>query len=229
MAASKSSRLIAAAILISGLGAAISLPASDAPAQDSSAQQKLLPVDWGDGEVSAAASRAKLRSARGDLGGLDPDKLALLELPVLAFAGTPQLVKNILGNDAKPIQPRALVMDPKQPVWYEVEDVYDGISISITADRRVNLSVSRDFQIGARSAGAIGALGTKDKPKISILDGETEKGMEGIILTYTVSRFPDIPYTVRIECEGDKRKQCRDVETIAKDQALLKVISAKGG
>jgi hypothetical protein len=192
--------------------------------------QKLLPVDWGNSEVAAAATRGQLegtRSLKGVTGGLDPARLGALEIPVLAFSETPLLVRNILGADAKPVKPRSLVSDPKQPYWYEIEDHYQDITISVAADRRVNLEVNRNFQIGTRSSGAEASLGTKAAPKVSITDGATEEGMEGVILSYTLARFPDIPYTITIECTGAKRQLCKDVGTIAKDQALLKVISAR--
>lgn len=217
--------MAAAGILAAFLVASTFAPTS---AQDRRAKQELLPVDWGNSEVAAAAAKPGVRSTRDTLGGLDPAKLAGLDIPVLAFGQTPQLVRNILGNDAMPTKPRVLITDPQQPVWYQLEDTYDGISISIEADRRVNQRVASDFQIGKRSLGAEATLGTKDKPKVSILDGETEEGMAGVILSYTLSRFPDIPYTITIECTGEKRQQCKDLATIAKDQALLKVIAARG-
>lgn len=226
MSALRSTLAVAATIGV------IAMAAAPVLAQETTDRgQKLLSVDWANGEVAAAAQRSQLESVRtrsvGPTAGLDPVKLGKLEIPVLAFAETPQLVRNILGNDAKPIKPRSLVMDPDQPYWYQIEDTYEGITISVAADRRINLEATRNFQITARRAGAEGQLGTQAAPRISITDGETEEGMEGVILNYRLRRFPDIPYTIKIVCSGEKMQRCKDLATIAKDQSLLRVLAAR--
>ena len=53
--------------------------------------------------------------------------------------------------------------------------------------------------------------------------------MEGIIIEYTIQKFPNIPYTVTIECSGKAKSQCKDLAVITKDEALLGVIAASGG
>lgn len=183
--------------------------------------QELLPVEWGNADVRAA--RSAVRSGRDTVAGIDVGKLDGLQIPVLAFGDTPQLVKNILGKDAKPAKPRVFIADKKQPYWYQLTDTYDGISIGIEADRRVNVRSVRDFGAANRSASGDGPA------RVSIQDASTEAGLEGVILSYTVARYPDIPYTITIECTGPKKNQCKDVATIQKDQSLLKVISAAGG
>jgi hypothetical protein len=185
------------------------------------AGQSLLKVDWADTEIAAfkRAGQPTLEAA-----GAKP-----LRLPVLAFGAVPQLVKNVAGPDAKPIKARSIISDPAEPYWYHLVDTYDGITIAVDADLRINHQVDSKFQIGAKKDGAEAALGTKAKPKISILDNASEEGMEGLIIQYTVQKFPDIPYNVTIECSGKAKSQCKDIAVIAKDQALLKLIAASGG
>lgn len=173
--------------------------------------QGLLKVDWDDPELAATRS---LRSAAEA-----PEGAQSVQLPVVAFGSIPQLVKNVAGPDAAPIKPRTFVTDPKQPYWYHLAETYDGITVSVDADRRVVEGDSK-LQIGrAAPAGAKGA-----PARVSISDGAAE-GMEGIVIEYTVQKFPDIPYTVTIECSTKAKAQCKDLAVINKDQALLRVIS----
>ena len=181
--------------------------------------QALLSVDWTDPEL-ADARRLGLKPAGGD-----GDKFARLRLPVIAFVAVPQLVKNVVGPDAKPIEPRIVITDPKQPDWYQITDKYDGITVSVSADRRVNHDLGPDFQIGERKSGAVATLGTNAHPNITILDGDTEEGMEGIILEYNIHKFPDIPYSVTVECAKKAKSQCKDLAVITRDEGLLKVIA----
>ena len=179
--------------------------------------QNLLKVDWADPEIAAfkASGAAPDDAAKG----LD------LKLPILAFGEVPQVVKNVAGPDARPIKPRSIITDPKQPFWYHLVDTYDGINIAINADRRVNVEGDAKFQIGAANVGAEATLGTKAKPRISIFDASKEEGMEGLVIEYTVQKFPDIPYTVTIECSTKAKTQCKDLAVITKDEALLKIIA----
>ncbi len=181
--------------------------------------QNLLKVDLADAELAAFRANPTLRSAAAN------PRLSGLQIPVLAFEDVPQIVKNVAGPDAKPIKPRSIITDPKQPYWYHIVDTYEGISIAVDADRRINQEVSKSFQIGQAKLGAEAALGTKSKPKISVLDSHSEEGMEGMLIEYTIQKYPDIPYTVTIECTGQAKTQCKDVGVIAKDQALLKLIA----
>ncbi len=205
-----------------GAGAAVAIAllvaGSALVAQEKTARgQNLLKVDWADPEI--AAFRAS---------GVAPDDAAKgldLKLPILAFGGVPQIVKNVAGPDAIMTKPRTIVSDPKQPYWYHLVDSYNGINIAINADRRVNVEGDAKFQIGAANVGAEATLGTKAKPRISIFDASKEEGMEGLVIEYTVQRFPDIPYTVTIECSAKAKTQCKDLAVIAKDEALLKIIA----
>jgi len=185
--------------------------------------QTLLDVDW-----SSAATRAAPVPVL-DPDGPDAAKLAVLKLPVLAFAGIPQLVKNVAGQRPKLIEDRTVLVDPKQPYWYQITETYDGITVGVSADRRVNHVVGEEFQIGDKKSGAAATLGSTEKPNVSILDGRTEEGMEGLIITYTVHKFPDIPYTITIECAKRAVSQCKDINVITKDEGLLAVISMGAG
>jgi hypothetical protein len=179
--------------------------------------QNLLKVDWADPEIAAfKASGVANDPAAADLN---------LKLPVVAFGGVPQIVKNVAGPDAAPIKPRSIVSDPQQPFWYHLVDSYDGINIAINADRRINVEGDAKFQIGAPVVGADAAVGTKAKPRISIFDSSKEEGMEGLVIEYTVQKFPDISYTVTIECSAKAKTQCKDLAVIGKDQELLKIIA----
>ena len=183
--------------------------------------QKLLPVEWADGELAAFKATPKAPQASADQARIDA-----LQIPVLAFGEVPQIVKNVAGPNAKPLKPRSIITDPKQPYWYHLVDTYDGITVTVDADRRINHDVGPGFQIGAANTGAEATLGTKAKPRISIFDNSQEEGMEGLMIEYKVQKFPDIPYTVTIECSTKAKSQCKDLAVITKDQALLRVIAA---
>ena len=186
------------------------------------AGQGLLAVDWADPEL-AAFKRS------GVTAGADAAQLNAIKMPVLAFKEVPQIVKNIAGSDAKPLKPRSIITDPKQPYWYHLVDTYEGITIAVDADRRINHEAKQNFQIGAANKGAQATLGAKGKARISIFDNSTEEGMEGVMIEYTLQKFPNIPYTVTIECNGKAKSQCKDLAVITKDEALLGVIAASGG
>ena len=181
--------------------------------------QNLLRVDWADPEIKG------YKPAEDRLAGMDKALLYALRMPVIGFGEIPQLVKNIVGPNALPIKRRKIVTDPSQPYWYHLTETYDGISIAIDADRRINQEVGPKFQIGAARKGAAGTLGTPSKPTVSILDSSQEEGMEGLIIEYTVQKFPDIPYTITIECADKVKAQCRDLSVITKDQGLLRVLA----
>jgi hypothetical protein len=183
----------------------------------------VLRVEWNDPELRRFKSGPRLESVAP--GGAE-GKLAGLRVPVLAFAEVPELVRNALGANAKLVKPRMVVTDPATPVWYHIVDNYGDISITVDADLRINHVNDSDAQIKRRP---LSLDGNKNggKSKISIFDGAKEEGLEGVMVEYTVYKFPDVPYTVTIECRGAAKAQCRDVATITRDQALLKVIGAR--
>lgn len=185
--------------------------------------QNLLQVDWASPELVA------FRAAPNAQAGVDAARLAALRVPVLAFGDIPQIVKNVAGPSAQPIKPRNIITDAAAPYWYRLVDTYDGITITVDADRRINHELSKGFQIGAARNGAAATLGGTGAGKISILDNSSEEGMEGVILEYTIQKFPDIPYTVTIACSGKAKTQCKDLSVITKDEALLRVIATGKG
>ena len=209
--------------MIAGAIAVGALAVSSVAQEKTVSGQSLLKVDWTDPEIAAFKRGGSVGAA-----GLNTNQLNAIHLPVLAFGDIPQIVKNVAGPDARPIKPRKLTTDPKHPDWYHLVDSYENITIAVDADRRINHQVDAKFQIGAAKDGAEAALGTKAKPRISIFDGSQEEGMEGLIIEYTVQKFPDIPYTVTIECASKAKSQCKDLAVVAKDQTLLRIIAARG-
>jgi hypothetical protein len=190
-------------------------------AQTAQTEAGVIRVEWNDPELQRFKAAPRLESAtRGD-----SEKLAGLRLPVLAFTETPELVRNALGANAKPVKPRTVVTDAATPVWYHLVDNYGDISITVDADLRINQINDSEQQIKRRPLSLEG-LKNGGKSKISIFDGAKEEGLEGVMVEYTVYKFPNVPYTVTIECRGAAKAQCRDVATITRDQALLKVISS---
>ena len=219
----------AAAVTVLGLVAfAVTRPATSQTAPASGAQQEVgvLRVDWDDPELKRfkAAPLESTRAVTANTQGAD--KLAGLRLPVLAFTEVPQLVRNAQGPNAQPTKPRKIITDADAPVWYHLVETYGDISITIDADLRINHAQDAGFQIQKRPLSADGKK-QGGKTPISVFDSSTEAGQEGIIVEYTVHKFPDIPYTVAIECRRAAKAQCRDVATVTKDQALLHVISAR--
>lgn len=186
--------------------------------EKTAAGQDLLRVDWADPEIATFKASKEVFD---DV----PAGAANVRLPVMAFSGVPQLVKNVAGPDAVPVKPRTFVSDPKQPYWYHLTDTYDGVTVSVDADRRINVEADSKFQIGKGVVtGQQATAAQKGKPKISIADGAAE-GAEGLVIEYVVQKFPDIPYTVTIECSTKAKSQCKDLAVISKDQGLLRVIS----
>lgn len=215
--------LLGPALAMFGCLAIIGGIASQLSAQDrTSTGQKKLVVDWADEELRTF-NRARAATAS------TPAALSNLRLPVLAFDDVPQLVKNALGPDARPTVPRKIVTDAKSPYYYSIEDTYGDITISVSADLRINHDLGPQFQTTAPTRPAGTAPGVKTPAKITIVDGSNEGNQDSIAVEYTVQKFPNIPYTVTIECGKKSRGQCKDTAVISKDQLLLKVISLGKG
>jgi hypothetical protein len=215
--------LLGPALALFGCVAIIGGVASQLSAQDrTSTGQKKLVVDWADEELRTF-SRARAASAS------TPAALSNLRLPVLAFDDVPQLVKNALGPDARPTVPRKIVTDAKSPYYYSIEDTYGDITISVSADLRINHDLGSQFQTTAPTRAPSATPGARAPAKITIVDGSNEGNQETIAVEYTVQRFPNIPYTVTIECGKKSKAQCKDTAVITKDQLLLKVISVGKG
>lgn len=215
--------LIGPSLALLGCLAIVGGVASQLAAQDrASTVQKKLKVDWADEELRTF-NRARGAAVSGSA------KLADLRLPVMAFEDVPQLVRNALGPDAKPTVPRQIITDAKSPYFYTIEDTYGDITISVSADLRINHDLGPQFQTTSPTRAASATPGTRAPAKISIVDGSNEGNQDQIAIEYTVQRFPNIPYTVTIECGKKSKAQCKDTAVITKDQLLLRVISLGKG
>lgn len=204
-AASRSAILAAALI---GVGAA------------AQAADKLIEVQWSDPEIrSFVAEKAPTRS----LGPAEDDKLAKLKLPVLAFEATPGVVERTFRLGPRPATERDVVMDEDNPVWYQIVESYGDVTVSVSADLRVQHEFSPEsFPVYENKArGAAPEAG----PTVSVFDDRDSGGEEGYLAEYTITKY-GVPYTVTIECTEEARDECRDTTQIARDAELLKLIRA---
>lgn len=191
-----------------------------AGASFSQAAGKLIEVQWSDPEIkSFVASNAALRS----LGPAADDQLAKLKLPVLAFEATPGVVEKTFRLGPRPATERDVVMDEENPVWYQLVERHGDITVSVSADLRVQHEFSPDkFPIYENtSRGASPQAG----PVVSVFDDRESGGEEGYLAEYTITRY-GVPYTVTVECTEAAKDECRDTTQIAKDAELLKLIRA---
>lgn len=184
------------------------------------AADKLIEVQWSDPEIrSFVASNAQPRS----LGPAADDQLSRLRLPVLAFEATPGVVEKTFRLGPRPATERDVVMDEENPVWYQLVERHGDITVSVSADLRVQHEFSPDkFPIYEnKSRGAAPQAG----PVVSVFDDRDSGGEEGFLAEYTVTRY-GVPYTVTIECTEAAKDECRDTTQIAKDAELLTLIRA---
>ena len=200
------------AMLFVGAILATALPAA--------AQQKSIAVDWGNADIKAYAQGRANNSISAALPEQDA-RLAKLKLPVLGFDRVPQQAASAFGLGASARPKRKLVMDDANPIWYQITERYGDVTITIEADLRLQ----GDIPQGAKVFG--GTPGADKMSPITVMDDTSEPGMENAIAEYTLYRYPNVPYRVTIECAKAKRDYCRDKDAIAKDQAALKLISAR--
>jgi len=194
-------RTISQAIGMLFLAVALGFTGFTAFAQQGNGGQSLMKVDWSDPEISTFI-KDQATNPPLSVGPEDEVKLSKLKLPVLAFDRPPGVVERAFGLQAKPALKRDIVTDPDNPVWYTVVDSYDGLTISVEADLRVQQHLPADTAIYTPAPSAT------QEPSIDIVDGEVEEGMEGLIAEYTIHKFPDIPYRVTIECTRATKKHC---------------------
>jgi hypothetical protein len=180
------------------------------------AQQARLTYDRNDPEIQAFLTQ---RSAAPRILALEEAGLEAVKIPVLAFDAVPALVQRSLSPGEAPRRERSVVTDPDDPVWYTIEDDYGGITITVQADARISHSFPADFPVAPEPATPPGSQG------ISVLDQRLEPGMEGLIAEYTVYKFPNIPYTVTIECAEHLQEQCRDLSLLAQDKDSLRLLT----
>lgn len=186
------------------------------------AQQGKLAVDWSDKEIkSYVDGQTKSRSLKPDQEG----QLSKLKLPALAFDAAPALVTRSLGPQADAQFDRQVVVDDDQESYSIIDQFGPNkeITITVSASLKVQHKFPADYPV--YQSQARGANIAPDAPSVSV--EESEIGSDGVYADYTVMKFPSIPYTVRIECTGATKKECRDVAAIALDSKQLKIISAR--
>lgn len=209
-------------IVHSLVGGCAVLMATTAAPTSVSASDKLIAVQWSDPEIASFVSANSGASARS-LGPTEDDKLAKLKLPVLAFGATPGVVESTFRLGPRPATERDVVVDEDNPVWYQIVERYGDVTVSVSADLRVQHEFAPDkFPIYEnKSPGAAPAAG----PAVSVFDDRNEGGEEGLLAEYTIMRF-GVPYTVTVECTQEAKNECRDTGQISKDSELLKLIRA---
>jgi hypothetical protein len=178
-------------------------------------------VDWSDAEIQKF-SKERASKTPTTLGISQANRLNGLKLPVLAFDTVPQLVKNLSAASVQSTAPsRQVLMNEADPTWYQINDQYGDVSISVQASLIIHHDVSKDtIYAPATASGA----SVQTDSQISVFDENGEPGFEGLIVEYTVYKFPDIPYTVTIECTKLAKEKCRDLPVIARDKDLLTLI-----
>ncbi|MFZ4809313.1 MAG: hypothetical protein ACOYLQ_18830 [Hyphomicrobiaceae bacterium] len=185
------------------------------------AADKLLKVDWSNTEISRFIGE-RAANPLLSVGAADDVKLAKLKLPVLGFDVPPKIVANSFAAEARPRLARKIIMDEANPVWYQIVDRYGDLTITVEADLRIQHELPANTPIYGP-----GGQGAAAEPQISVFDARSEVGMEGAIAEYTVYKYPDIPYTVKMECTARNKEQCQDIPTISGDRGLLKLLSAR--
>lgn len=209
------SAILAASVSVAAMGGLVVCGGTSAAAAD-----KLIAVEWSDPEIrSFVAARTPMRS----LGPAADDQLSKLKLPVLAFDGTPGVVENTFRLGPRPATERDVVMDEDNPVWYQIVERYGDVTVSVSADLRIQHTFAPDkFPVYENtSRGAAPQAG----PVVSVFDDRASGGEEGYLAEYTVTRY-GVPYTVTIECTDAAMDECRDTTQISKDAELLKLIRA---
>jgi len=210
----------AKASFVSAIVAASAVAAAVCGATGVSAADKLIEVQWSDPEIkNFVATSTPPRS----LGPTADDQLSKLKLPVLAFDSTPGVVENTFRLGPRPATERDVVMDDENPVWYQIVERYGDVTVSVSADLRVQHTFSPEkFPIYENtSRGALPQAG----PVVSVFDDRASGGEEGYLAEYTVTKY-GVPYTVTVECTDAAKEECRDTTQISKDAELLKLIRA---
>lgn len=183
------------------------------------AADKLIEVQWNDPEIkNFVASGTPSRS----LGPTADDQLSKLKLPVLAFESTPGVVQNTFRLGPRPEIVRDVVMDEENPVWYQIVERYGDVTVSVSADLRIQHVFPETYVVyEKKSPGAAAQSG----PTVSVFDDRASGGEEGYLAEYTINKF-GVPYTVTVECTAEAKEECRDTTQISKDSELLKLIRA---
>ena len=201
-------RLTSGALVVALACLALAAPLATTPAQ---AQSANLPVNWSDPELKGFAESRAANIAAG-VEAEDESKLAKLQIPVLAFERPPEAVTRNLraGPEAEPETTENF--DAANPVWYQIVQDYGDVTVSIEADLRVQHTFDASHPV--YDTVAPGAA-VSDAPQVSVMDENSEEGMEGSIAEYTFTRF-GVPYTVTVECTTAAKEQCKDTAQLAK-------------
>lgn len=179
---------------------------------------KMIAVEWTNPEIASFVA-AKARS----LGPEADDKLAKLKLPVVGFAATPGLVENTFrGAGPRPATERDVLMDEDNPIWYQIVERYGDLTVSVSADLRIQHEFPDSYPVYSNPSRA---AGPQAGPTVSVFDDRLEGGEEGYLAEYTITRY-GVPYSVTVECTGEAKDQCRNTSQISKDSELLTLIRA---
>lgn len=210
-----------AAVRPSRLSAILGVTAALLATTAAAAADNLIAVQWSDPEIKSFVSATAANPPRS-LGPTADDQLSKLKLPVLAFEATPGVAENTFRIGPRPATERDVVMDEADPVWYQIVERYGDITVSVSADLRVQHEFPASYPVyPSESRGAAPQAG----PAVSVFDDRNEGGEEGLLAEYTITRF-GVPYTVTVECTDEAKDQCRDTSQISKDSELLKLIRA---
>ncbi len=207
----------------------IAAVATVGPGPASGREDKLIEIDWNDPALSRFRARGVAPTVR-TFSADDQAKLSKLRLPVLAFDGMPAIAARALGRSSLAAPKRSIAMDEADPVWYAITDEYDGITVTVTAERRIVGPLPPSAEVNTRSLEAAPPPFERSMPSDPEVPGE-----EGYIVEYTVYKFGKngggIPYTVTIECEERRKEDCRAFDAAAKreDLDLLRLIAVGTG
>ena len=187
------------------------------------ADEKLISVDWSHPDIQKFVAEEAANPPRM-LAAAEQGQLAKLKLPVVGFDEVPGLFASVpsVGPQAKP-EP-TVVMDEDNPVWYEIIHDYGDMTVSVSADLRVQHTADANFKV--YDEGPAGAAPETGGLTVSVFDEDNQEAIEGFKAEYTVHKYGDIPYRVVIECSEELKDSCRDRAAIARDSAALRIISA---
>lgn len=204
-------RAVLAGLMVCGLAAGVA-----------SAADRQIQVEWSNPELKNFAT-SPARGLAANVLPADASRIAKLKLPVLGFERPPQQLTRSLSVGANPKPDRSLVMDDENPVWYQIVERYGDITVTIDADLRLQEELPPSAKI-------YGQLPKPDETTpVNVVDGATEPGMEGAMASYTVFKYPNVPYRVVIECNAKAIDYCRNVGSVNQDQQFLKLIAAGTG
>jgi hypothetical protein len=185
------------------------------------AADKLISVEWTNPEITSFVA-ANAANPPHSLGPTADDKLAKLKLPVLGFNATPGVAESTFRLGPRPATERDVVVDEADPVWYKIVETYGDVTVSVSADLRIQHEFPADFPIYENKSRAAAPTAG---PAVNVFDDRSEGGEEGLLAEYTITKY-GVPYTVTVECSMEAKAQCRDTAQIAKDSELLTLIRA---